>query len=133
LEQGDALGAGDEGPEGVPLIEGDVGAGRAVDVAARHVALQHEHDVVAVVAVGLDDHPRVPPGVEGEEAGREVDPLLPYRHGPVAVLLAADLLPGHVVEVSDPRAAGHEAPLIGGRSRARLATSEEAPAFIIAS
>src|SRR5262249_4659827 len=133
LEQRHAVGAGHEGPEDVALVEGDVGARRAVDATARHLAVQHEHDVVAVVTVGLDDHPRVPPRIKGEEAGREVEPLLAYRRGPLAVLLPADRLPGEVIEVSDPWAAGHEAPLIPGRTRARLATAGGLPAFIVAS
>jgi hypothetical protein len=33
------------------------------------------------------------------------------------VLLAANLLPREVVEVSNARAAGHESPLMGARSR----------------
>ena len=117
LEQGDALRPGDERPERVALIERDVGAGGAMHVAARHVALEHEHDVVAVVAVRLHDHPGVPLGIEREEAGREVEPLLAHRGGVIAVLLAADLLPREVVEVSNARAAGHESPLMGARSR----------------
>jgi hypothetical protein len=87
-----------------------MGAGGASDVAAGHLAGHDEHDVIAVVAVRLHDHPGVPLGVEGEEAGREVEPLLAHRHRPVAVLLTAYLLPPEIVQMSDTRATGHESP-----------------------
>src|SRR4029453_5304925 len=88
------------------------GAGRATHVAARHLTLEHEHDVVAVVAVRLHDHPWVPLGIEREETGREVEPLLAHRDGAITVLLAADLLPREGVGVSNAGAAGHESPLV---------------------
>ena len=108
LEQHDALGTGDEGPEVVAVVEGDVGAGPTRDVAAGHRALEHEHDVVAVVAVGLHHHPGVPAGVERQEPAADVEPPLVDRRragriGPV--LLPADLLPRQVVDVDDAWAA----------------------------
>ena len=42
LEQLDAVGPGDEGPERVALVERDVRALAAHDVAARHLAVEHE-------------------------------------------------------------------------------------------
>ena len=69
LEERDAVGAGDEGPEGVTLVERDVRAGRAVHVTAGHVAPDHEDHVIAVVAVRLHDHPRVPLREQRQEVG----------------------------------------------------------------
>jgi hypothetical protein len=104
LEQDDALGAGDEGAEVVTLVERDVGARPALDVAAGHRAFQHEDDVVAVVTMGLDHHPGVPAGMERQEPARGVDPALVDRCGVGRirpVLLAPDLLPRDVVDMHD--------------------------------
>src|SRR5690242_13489636 len=116
LEEGDAVWARHERSERVALVEREMGAGGAADVAACHLARHDEHDVIAVVAVRLHDHPRVPLGVEGEEAGREIEPLLAHRRRPVAVLLTAHLLPREVVQMSNPRATGHESPPIWASS-----------------
>ena len=107
LEQLDPVGAGDERPERVALVERDVCALRAVHVAARHLALEHEHDVVAVVAVRLHDHARIPFRVQREEFGREVEPLLADRRVVVAVPLPPHLLPLQIVEVGESWTSPH--------------------------
>ena len=101
------FGPGDERAEGVALVERDVRARSAVHVATAHVALEHVDDVVAVVPVGVDHHPGIPLREQREEPGREVEPLLAHRRGVVAVVDLADLLPRHVVEVTETRTTGH--------------------------
>ena len=107
LEQDDALGTRLERAERVALVEGDVRPRPAANVAARHLALEHEHDVVAVVPVRLHERAGVPPRVQRQEAVVEVEPLLVHRRGALAVLLAPHLLPREVVEVHEAGAAGH--------------------------
>src|SRR5918993_2668686 len=110
LEEDDALRTGDERPEVVALVERDVCTRPTLDAATAHRALEDEHDVVAVVAVGLHHHPGIPAGVERQEPALCVEPPLVHRRGAGRigpVLLPSHLLPRHVIDVDD---AGTPAP-----------------------
>ena len=69
---------GDEA-EVVALVERDVRARPTLDAAAGHRAFEHQHDVVAVVAVGLHHHPGIPAGVERQEPALGIEPALVHR------------------------------------------------------
>lgn len=119
LEEHDAVRSRDEGSERVALVERDVRARRAVPFAARHLAVDDEDDVIAVVAVGLHDHAGIPPGVERQVTVGELEPPLPHRRSVIAVLLTPALLPRAVVDLGEARTTNHANPVPSRTPRRR--------------
>jgi hypothetical protein len=88
-----------------------VRAGRAPALAAPHAAGENVDDLMAVVAVAMDDHAGIPASQHRQVLGFAPDgkPLLPYRLLlAVGMPLGAHVLPCDVVESGEGRLdAGH--------------------------